>query len=775
MNKKYLSLIIVSVLFTNFLFSQGVGIGEWRLHTPLNQLEHIAGGDGRIYGASNFGILYYDIEDNSLNRLTKVEGLTGNNIADIEYDTGTHSLVVAYTNTNIDIVRDDEIINIPSILHSNISPEKKRINSIELIDGIVYVNCRFGVVLINLKKVEIIDTYYLGSIEQRINVYDIASNDTAFFAVSDSGLYYGLKEDVLSFYENWKIYHPLPMLDSMLNKVRIFDGMIFVNKPSSKIFNDWNNDTIVYFKNNEWHINQGELPYGDIFSIKKTGNNEFGLCTSTHFYRYDYDLNILADEWTYGENRYISSRDVFVDGNDRWLADYSYGIAKNESEVYMTNTPGKKDVFQITSFNNTVVSVSGGLNASWVALFNPAVFNVFTDETWKTFSKSNVDELAGARDLVSVVVNPQNEDEIFVGSWGGGLFQFDMSNASVKHYDASNSSLGFTIGYSGNIRVGGLNFDSENNLWVTNSSAENQLSVRYANGEWKSFYIGNTGDKSEIGRVLVDSYNQKWILTRAAEKLFVFDEKQSGYGLRTLTSVEGNGKLSGSVFAIAEDQDGEIWLGTDNGICVIYSPENIFTNNNFDAQPILIPRVDNDSLADILLENKTITSIVVDGANNKWIGTANAGVFKVSGDGMEEIFHFTIDNSPLLSNTILDITINSHTGEVFFGTVEGIVSYKSTATGTGGVNPVDEVLVYPNPVRPGYNGPIAIRGLPINSSFKITDIAGNLVFAGQAEGGQAIWYGKNHSGERVRSGVYLVFSTNDDGKETQVSKILFVN
>ena len=145
----------------------------------------------------------------------------------------------------------------------------------------------------------------------------------------------------------------------------------------------------------------------------------------------------------------------------------------------------------------------------------------------------------------------------------------------------------------------------------------------------------------------------------------------------------------------------------------------------------------------------------------------------MSADGTEEIHHFTEENSPLYSNQIVDIEINNETGEVFFGTDQGILSYKSTATGGGTVN--TDVVVYPNPVKPGYNGIIAIKGLVSNADVKITDVSGTLIYATRAEGGQAIWSGKSFDGRKASTGVYLVFATDDEGNEKIVTKILFIN
>jgi len=224
------------------------------------------------------------------------------------------------------------------------------------------------------------------------------------------------------------------------------------------------------------------------------------------------------------------------------------------------------------------------------------------------------------------------------------------------------------------------------------------------------------------------------------------------------------------VRAIVEDLDNEIWLGTGKGVAVIYSPSSVISSSNFDAQQILIKQ---DGINQYLLESEVVTAIAVDGANRKWIGTESGGAFLMSPDGTSQLLNFNETNSPILSNYIITITIDQKTGEVFFGTNKGMISYKGDAImSDGGCN---NVLVYPNPVRENYDGPIAIKGLVPNGNVKITDVSGNLVYETKSNGTQAIWYGKNFEGSKAQTGVYLVFSSDDEGKNTCITKLLFIN
>ncbi len=344
----------------------------------------------------------------------------------------------------------------------------------------------------------------------------------------------------------------------------------------------------------------------------------------------------------------------------------------------------------------------------------------------------------------------------------------------TNYFTDENSSLEISTYGGGWIGIGGLVFDNDNNMWVTNSSAPSVLSVKKSSGEWKSFNLGSVATGIDMGRIMIDGNGSKWMMVRD-HSMIVFNDNNtiddtSDDVAKRLTSSAGNGALPGSfILSMATDRDGQVWIGSDAGVSVIYSPGNVFTNQNYDAQPILIEQ---DGHGQYLLETEAVTAIAIDGSNRKWLGTDRAGIFLMSADGTEEILHFTEENSPLLSNSITDITI-AESGEVFIGTSKGIISYRSESVPPQ--QTLAEVVVFPNPVRESYNGSIAIRGLVENSNVKITDVSGTLVYSAMSEGGQALWNGRNFDGEKVQTGVYLVFVANTDGSKTTVAKIMFVN
>ena len=405
--------------------------------------------------------------------------------------------------------------------------------------------------------------------------------------------------------------------------------------------------------------------------------------------------------------------------------------------------------------------------------------------TWTKLSNTYLE----AKDVVDVASNPFNSNEAFIATWNDGLMQLSWSDentrfektAQYNHYNTNGHLATLNADTSssiyGWIRVKSIAFDNAGNLWGANSQVNNPLFVRKNNGDWHSFSFTSTNTtNTHLGDIVIDNIGQKWVIVPGGVGLVVYNDNNTIEDVqddkdKVVNSSLGTGNLpSTSVYSLAKDRDGEVWVGTNKGIAVFYNPENVFSGNDFDAQQIL---VEVDGYVEYLLANETVTAIAVDGANRKWLGTQNAGVFLVSPDGTEQIHHFTEQNSPLFSNTITDIAINHQTGEVFIGTSKGLISFISDAT--QGYEAHQNVSVYPNPVRPEFNGTIAIKGLVEDADIKITDLNGTLVHETTALGGQAVWDGKNGYGERVQTGVYLVFSSNSFGTETNVAKILFIH
>ncbi len=299
------------------------------------------------------------------------------------------------------------------------------------------------------------------------------------------------------------------------------------------------------------------------------------------------------------------------------------------------------------------------------------------------------------------------------------------------------------------------------------------MHVRKNDGSFKAFAIPFFLTNNAVAQIVIDDAQQKWIVSPTGNGLIVFNDNNTIDNIaddkwRLFKTGVGAGNLpSNDVSCIAKDKSGFIWVGTANGIAVFQCAQDVFTN----GCEAMLPIISETGFANFLFKGEAIRSIAVDGANRKWVATAD-GVWLVSADGDKVLQHFTEANSPLLSSDVKSIAVNGSSGEVFFGTAKGISSYRSTATEAS--ENKNEVLVFPNPVPPNYGGAIAIKGLPENSIVKITELNGRLVFQTRSLGGQAVWNGRDYKGGQAATGVYLVFAVSDLKTEKAVAKIVFV-
>ena len=620
--------------------------------------------------------------------------------------------------------------------------------------------------VINLPKKEIKDTYYIGENGGLINVYDIAFEGTYLYAGTENGVYFAdINNPNLIDYNNWTRITNVPNSNGKFTAVCWFADKLYTNyRPETGSV-----DILYYYEEGIWKQFQA-LESSTIYHVGKS--HERLLVVSNKFVGV-YDANNQKIRSMYA-NR--PRHAVLDDDNVLWTADGLEGmhISPNESsmETVLPNGPLSKDAVSIGIVDDIVYTVAGSVTRAWGNNWKHAELNTFQGSLWT--GTSTVDY----RDLVDLAIDPADKHHVFAASWGYGLLEY-RNGELVEAYDETNSSLQTFIQDETFYRLGGVVFDGAGNLWVTNSNVPEPISVRQPDGKWKSYDLNGKLKVNDLSRIINTQYNHHWVICPRGAGLFAFNmngslEDESDDSYKKFNVVDANNKvISNDVFSLAEDHDGNIWVGTDKGIVVYYSPTRVFDDNLFYGQQIIVPRNDGSGLADILLGTEKVTAIAIDGGNRKWVGTAKAGVFLFADDGLETIHHFTTDNSPLLSNNILEIEIDGKTGTVYFGTENGLISYKSTAI--DGKDNYGDVYVYPNPVREDYQGEIVVTGLVGNVNVKITDINGNIVYETTAMGGQAIWDGRTFSGDRVHTGVYLIFCTNEDGSLTHITKLLVIN
>jgi len=785
---KCLFILALSVQF--YAFGQEVPLGSWKDYLSYRNGVTVTLGVNSakqtiLYCVAGSGLFSYNTSDNSIEKLNKVTGLSDVSPTVARYNSYDNILLIGYGDGNMDVLQNKTIINIPYLKITSLQGSKT-INCICFQGNYAYVGCGQGIMQIDLTQDVILNTFYFGTLASALNVRGVSICNDSIFATTDNGVYIaGLSDPQINNYTHWH-KATAPILPTGVYSANTSMGdSVYV---SWSDFYTWGGqvDKVFVYSNGKWSNDSNfQNPNLTIRSFQtSTINNKNYLVASTSVGLSTWDatgkkiLNIGA--YTIGGTlNGTSANDGVLDANNfAWIADNTYGLVKTNSNftpagVYTPSGPYNNQIFSMAVNDNNLWVLPGGYDASYVPLYSTAGISSLQGMTW-----NYIQQPSGAGDLNCIAIDPWKPLHYFVGSWGGGLVEYNNNNM-VNIWNSNNSAISnINANNYPNWRIGGVAYDTIGNLWVTSSlAASKYLAVEKPNISWQAFDFSLFMPQSAtVTSVLISQTQAKWMLFNGLGILAYQDygtfAAPNTSNTHLITALTGNGALPDlNVTCMAVDLNGSIWVGTDQRIVVFYSPDNVFDgNHDWDAQPVYVTQ---NGYTQYLMQNQVTTAIAVDGANRKWIGTQSGGVFLMSADGTQQIYNFTSSNSPLLSNNIQSIVINSANGEVFFGTDKGIVSYKSTAT--EGLTQFGNVYAYPDPVPHGYSGPVAIKNLVANADVKITTVNGELVYHTIALGGQAIWNGTNFDGKRVQTGVYLIFCASPDGNETHVSKLLFIN
>ena len=772
---KYFTLLIAPWLLSSSAFAQSnISIGNWRTHLPYQKVIKVEQFDGNIYAATEYELFFYDAEDNSINILNKINGLSDIGISTIAYNDSQRKLFVAYTNANVDIIDTEGNVTNMSDIKDKTILGNKTINNVHMNGDLAYVACGFGIVVFDMKKEEVKETYYIGDQGDPVNVSDVAFFNGKIYASTDQGVYYAAANDPqLTNYASWHFdsspIHP----HFAYTEMEVFNGKLYLNFDGG-----FKQDTLFVYNGASWDYCLTGTP--DQRYELRAYNDWFIITHRYHTTIYDKNLNEVLKIHSPGGAIEPLSTFRTTDGA-YWIGDTKRGLIKttdgwNHMDV-LPNGPYSKNVFELQACGDQVWMATGGHAPDWSKRYmkqGVARFNGM----WTSFHNANTPEMANFSDYTCTATNPKDPSVTYVGTWGYGVLKI-KDDEVVEVYNADNSTLEYWIKDPNLINISGLAFDSKGNLWVANTGANNLLSVMDPSGNWRSFNLGSSLSGIDIANLMVDANNYKWIIRRsgAENKIIVFNDNgtldnPSDDRVVTLNNATGVGNLPGAVNCMTVDNSGQVWVGTDNGPCLFSDTKKIFNGSNYDATQIRVPRNDGTDQFDWLFDNSNVLSMAADGANNIWFGL-ESGVYLMSfKDGVSEVHYFNTDNSPLLDNSVTSMAIDN-SGEVFFGTNEGIVSYRSEASTPE--PEISNVVAYPNPVRPGYNGYVGIKGLVENTLVRITTVDGAFVTEMMSEGGQAIWDCTDIKGNKVTPGVYFIFVSTKSGDHRFATKILVMN
>ncbi len=739
--------------------------GSWRDHLAYNRAKHLAITPKKIYCTfEGSGILTYNKETAEIEKLSRIQGLSDIGPTAIRYAEDVEILIIGYSSGNIDLITHDGIFNMPDIVKKSMVTSKN-INKIECYDNLAYLACDFGIVVLDLDRKEIKDTYIFGPEGSTIKVNDITIHNGYIYAATGLGLYrVSLNVPNLLDYSYWKLQNDVPEYNVEFTLVESFGENLFaVYKSSNSGY-----DEIIVNNNNNWN-NWNVQNDTSIHEIDEY-NGLLNISGKTKSIIINNNLNVVESHDLYEGYHILQDESGQV-----------FYASRNQGFGYFNGTELKSIGVNGPRFNTTGLVFAHGDHV-WVGSGGP--FRPYTEgggynfynEQWSSLNNGWNEGMDGVGNFYKIAYYPDNSDRIFVSAYLYGLYEIE--NLQVKQHFKWNDVDLFqsTIDEKVGPRFVGIGFDSKGILWtVCNQTNQPVYSFNPDNNSWENYEFNSNIFKTLTGYsdVIVTQNDQIWVLSRNDGIVVLKEDPDGSFYEKSFSIVNFSGENLSYAYCLTEDNDGNIWVGTNRGPVIYSTDDEIFTEEDVRGYQVKISRNDGTGLADYLLDYEIINDIAVDGGNRKWVATESSGVFLISDDGKKTIHHFTKESHPLFSNNILGVDVQEKTGEVFISTNLGLLSFMGSAT-TGNTD-YDNVYVYPNPIRPGYEGEITVTGLIANSYVKITDISGNLVYESISLGGQAVWDGKDFYGRKVHTGVYLVFLSNEDGSKTYVTKLLFIH
>lgn len=784
-------LTLFFILFSFALSAQTDSLGEWRTLQSYRFGTYVTESPQSIIYTTGKAIFFLDKDDLSITRLAREDGLAEARIRLIRYHDPTETLIIVYESSVIDLLRDGQFSTLRAIDNFNFSGDKQIYEMFFGENNTVYFAAGFGVSALSLDDETFLFTTFTG-----VTVRGTAIYEDQLYAATDEGIYRAPVSGVnLNDFGNWELLGEANGFpgDYESTAIGVYKGKLYfgINKDVYRLDDD--NATLFFDTDDEraWalrylSIGPNWLMAGYRCTDAGCGSRQLIFLDEEGQRRRVFAQCIIRTNYAIEDDR---GRIWFAEDESTPRIRYFDDINDGDCNEIEYNGPRDDNNYRLLHDGTSLWVAPGVLDENFSAGFSFGGVYRFRDGEWTTFNRDNNilfrgrnGEIQGDDDVGTIVdVHYDNiNDEYWYSSFFEGAIAYRPDTDEGTIYDETNSTLQGAIGDNARYRVAGAVTDQQGFTYLANSRAENGdiISVRSPDGDWVA--LGGDCGLNDALAIEIDQSGFLWVVhaTSVGGGLTVLDP--AGTPLdpsddRCRTILTSNSQLpSNNVRSVAVDLDGNVWVGTDQGI-VLFECGNVVFDVN--VCPGRLPTASEGGFGGFLLETEEIRSITVDGGNRKWIGT-NGGAYLLSPDGEEQLLKFTKDDSPLLDDIVRDIAIDPASGVVYFGTELGIISYRAEAT-VASRRFREDLVVFPNPVEPGQTGPIAISGLARDARVKITDVSGKLVAEGTASGGQFIWSGTDYNNRRVTSGVYLIFaSTNGrfglNAPDSAVGKVVFL-
>ncbi len=774
-----------------------LAVGEWQVFPTKSTTPGIIyDTDDIVYYMSGASLFSYDKDNNEIETYNLGNYLTDTKIKNIYYNYKKEYLLIIYDNSNIDILyADNRVINIPD-LKNTIMMSSKNINDVCFADNAIYMATDFGLLVLNDNKYEVKESYIYNK-----NFSRIAIAGDNIVAIVDNKLYLSKKESgIYDFAKYWRVINIPEDINIVKYLYTINDNYIFFAYNEKSYLYDIKNDTFIE-----------QTGVNHLYYAKSLNKTKTGFLAS-----FDTNVRFFSNEIKDGGTLQLIEQKNLTEArsqggycssyeNDKSIwSSTALGVShfevKNNTMTWLMepasyNTSSVELPLIIQIHDNKLYVKNSGPSVYSVDMYNNTVVSVYDFDTfrWSDLSLESVvrggdlNSKGALRSSYNLAFDKDSSDVFYIGSWFDGIHKFNGTKY-VGNYNANNSPL--TKPWE--MLASYIEEDIDGNVWallINNKKGDNSVlgflsaakkikdPKTIKESDWKTFDLGVKLSFSSdllVSKIYPYCYVVHSVLVSPTRLTVLDRETGKTRVFSTFTDQDGNSFGNGVLrfLCAEEDLNGNLWLGTTSGPIILNNVSNIMSNT-FRCTRIKVPRNDGTDYADYLLEDESINAIVVDGANRKWLGTSSSGVYLVSENGTEILQHYTKENSLLPSNMVYSMALNDETGELFVATDMGLASYRSDVSQSS--PNYDEVYAFPNPVRPDYSGWITISGLMENSLVKITDVAGNLFCEGYSNGGTFTWDGRTRNGERVKTGIYLVYASQSGGSSGVVTKIMVVN
>ncbi len=712
------------------------------------KVEHLQINDKKLYAQSENAFFVYDFSTGEIEKISSVNGLTGGAVSNFYYDESLKKLWVFHQDGLIEIMDEQQkVFRSPELAYNTFIPQQNKIvHQVFEKDDLLYMATGYGISVYNLADNEFGDTYYILNTQTPVNVNAVVIFQNKIYAATGQGLY---QADLSA-----------NLIDPSVWQQKAGGAWQFLTVFKGKLLGVKNKDVYQILPQSiqqKLHFNTPVTNFKAGHYLNVCFPQSVKLIDENFLSFADYNMTNLPNE---------QFNEAIDDGQNLYIATNEHGLINYNLSASTTSF-----VHPDSPLSNHVFAVDARANVLWMAYgdhfeFNPYPIYKQGLSSYQSGHWVNIPyEAFQVSDVSFVKINPVDPSIVYFSSPKNGLIRV-KNNQIDKIFNQHNSPL--TMFANDGVRVFAMDFDTENNLWVSHVVSP-ALAKLKPDDTWETVDLSGILSGFNVyhgtGAVLTDQEGRVYMATEYFGLL--------GYDPQTQAKVYLTNGLQTTAYPHIQtmdlDKDDVLWVGNREGLRILPQPEKIFAQPDLEFKPIKIVYED---AVQLLMEGQNITKIKVDGANNKWIATLGSGVYYFNEDGTKTIYHFTKQNSPLPSNDVYDVAVDGTQGTVYFATLNGLTAFKGLATDDAGN--LDDVYAFPNPVNMKKHTFVTIRGLMEGVYVKIVDVAGNLVFERVAKGGSLQWDLMAFGRYKVASGVYIALITNEDGTKTQTTKILVV-